>query len=319
MGAIKSVDPMKPNEDLVADYITSIKKGKSAIIVSPTNQQADSVSSTVREKMKTNNLLGKKEVTGIKYTNLNFTEAEKTDWRNFKEGQIIQFNQNYNGIKRGTSWSVIEASDKGVKIKNEKGAIHTIPKDRSMNFDVCHQSEIAIAKGDKIRITRNKYDKDYRLHNGQYFDVIAVSKAGKLTVFNPISKTKHEIDKDFGFLDYAYCTTSHSSQGKTVDQVFISQPAATFPGTDAKQFYVSVSRGKEAVTIYTDDKTELLEHASEIGDRQSAIELVENRRIPHNEYVYRKEKEFYESKGLEHAKAEKDIAPDKDHDYEPGF
>ena len=66
------------------------------------------------------------------------------------------------------------------------------------------------------------------------------------------------------------------------DDVFIHQPAATFPATDAKQFYVSVSRGKENVHIYTDDKEQLLEYATEFGDRQSAMELVNSK---HNEYI----------------------------------
>lgn len=59
-----------------------------------------------------------------------------------------------------------------------------------------------------------------------------------------------------------------------MDEVFIAQPAATFAATNAKQFYVSVSRGKERAIIYTDDREELLHHASELGIRQSAMELV---------------------------------------------
>jgi len=41
-----------------------------------------------------------------------------------------------------------------------------------------------------------------------------------------------------------------------------------------KQFYVSVSRGRERVHLYTDDKEELLEHAARSGNRVGAMELV---------------------------------------------
>ena len=46
-----------------------------------------------------------------------------------------------------------------------------------------------------------------------------------------------------------------------------------------KQFYVSVSRARDKVHIYTDDKTALLEQVSEIGDRQSAIELLNSEEL----------------------------------------
>jgi hypothetical protein len=59
-----------------------------------------------------------------------------------------------------------------------------------------------------------------------------------------------------------------------VDEVFIFQPSATFPATDLKQFYVSVSRGREKVHIYTDDKEALIDHASQMRDRQSGLELL---------------------------------------------
>src|SRR5690606_8676347 len=115
-----------------------------------------------------------------------------------------------------------------------------------------------------------------RLHNGQLLDVASVSKKGDIRLINPATDTTYKLDQDHGHLTRAYCITSHASQGKTVDEVYIAQPAATVPATDAKQFYVSVSRGRDIAKIYTDDKEELLAHASRLGDRQSAIELIGN-------------------------------------------
>jgi ATP-dependent exoDNAse (exonuclease V) alpha subunit len=111
------------------------------------------------------------------------------------------------------------------------------------------------------------------LNNGQIVDVLSVTKKGNIEVRNPISKTDYTLPPDYGHIAHAHCITSHASQGKTVDEVFISQPSGTFPATDLKQFYVSVSRGRDNSHIYTDDKQALMEHASHMGDRQSAIEL----------------------------------------------
>ena len=215
MGAIKTVDPLNPNEALIKDYIKSIKQGKSALIVSPTNKQGEAVSGELRNKLRSNRLLGKKEISAIKMTNLNLTEAEKADWRNFSPGQVIQFNQNVNHIKRGSSWVVEKASEKGIKISNEVERTTYLPVRHPGKYDVCHRSEIALSNGDKVRITRNKFDKDKkRLDNGQHLEVASINKRGVISLRNNKSKTSYKIDRNFGFLDYSYCTTSHSSQGQ---------------------------------------------------------------------------------------------------------
>src|SRR5690554_1947183 len=38
LGAVKEIDPLKPNMQLVDDYVATIKKGKSALIISPTHK-----------------------------------------------------------------------------------------------------------------------------------------------------------------------------------------------------------------------------------------------------------------------------------------
>lgn len=171
---------------------------------------------------------------------------------------------------------IYEVEGQTVTIISPEGRKMPLPVQKPESFEVYKASQIGIAKGDKVKITRNGFDKDNkRLNNGQSFEVVGVNKAGQIRLQNRVSKTTFTLDKHFGHISHAYCTTSHSSQGKTVDEVLISQPSATFTGTDAKQFYVSVSRGSEGATIYTDDRKALLEYASELGDRQSAMELVQ--------------------------------------------
>lgn len=276
MGIIHSVDPLNPNKKLVEDYVETLKDGKSALVVSPTHSQGELVTDAIREELRKIGKLGKKELKADRLKNLNLTEAQKSDWRNFNEGQTIQFNQNVKGAKRGSVWKVIRTGSEGIELTGPDSENLALPLAKSKTFDAFDQSEIGLSKGDQVRLTRNGFDKnDKRLTNGQTLEVVAINRKGKVLLRNAQSHVTYEVDKEFGHLTHAYCVTSHASQGKTVDEVFITQPAATFPATDAKQFYVSVSRGRDNVHIYTDDKEELLEHASESGDRQSAIELVE--------------------------------------------
>lgn len=274
INAIKTIDPLKPNDTLVEDYFATIKKGKSALIISPTHKQGDAVTEAIRNKLRTEKMIGKKEVTLPRYVNLNMTEAEKEDPRNYKQGHILYMTQNMKGIKRGTAWAVRQVKGHYLEILNDQAEISSLSINDHKNFEVYQKSTINLSKGDKIRVTRNGFDtNERRLNNGQIVDVVSVTKKGNIKVRNPISKTDYTLPPDYGHIAHAHCITSHASQGKTVDEVFISQPSGTFPATDLKQFYVSVSRGRDKAHIYTDDKQALMEYASEIGDRQSAIEL----------------------------------------------
>ena len=307
IGAIKNVDPTSPNKTLVDDYMKLATKGKNVLVVSPTHEQGDKVTGEIRERLKANARLGKKEIKALKLTGTNMTEAEKSDWQKFKKGQVIQFSRNAPQIKRGSLWTVQETSPKAVVMMDAAGKSKAVPLDKTSAFEVYEVSELSLAKGDKVRITRNGFDRnEKRLNNGQSFDVVAISKSGQIQLRNSISKSSYELDKDFGHLSHAYCTTSHNSQSKTVDEVLIAQPSATFVASNAKQFYVSVSRGRDAATIYTDDRKALLEYASQIGDRQSAMELTGSVGR-HQDLVIQQERNAYAEKAKAAAMPDKEI------------
>lgn len=300
--AIRQIDPLNPNAELVADYIQKAKRGKSLLVISPTHQQGASVTEDIRRELKTAGLIGKKETQALKLINLNFTEAQKGDRRNYKSGYVVQFDLPAPEIKRASVWRVKEVGDR-IVLKDKAGYEKILPLDKAKAFSVYEPSEINLAKGDKVRVTKNGSDRqEKRLNNGQTFEVVSFNKSGQITCRNKESKATYILDGEYGHIDHAYCTTSHSSQGKSCDEVLISMPGSVFPATDQKLFYVAVSRGRDMVTIYTDDKEQLLEHAERSGDRLSALELVEkskkqapriNRGLPiAKAATYEKEKSF---------------------------
>lgn len=318
MGAIKDCDPLSPHTELAKDYVAALKSGKSVLAISPTRQEGEKVTTAIRSALRDVGLLGKRDVAVSKLSNLNMTEAQRADWRNYKEGHIIQFSQNVPGAKKGSQWSVKTAGDKAVILENTDDKTLSLPHDRAQHFAVFQKEELSLAKGDVVRITHNSFDKqDKRLDNSTMLEVVSISDKGDILLRNASSKVSYKLAKDFGHIEHAHCITSHGSQGKTVDRVFIAQNAATFSATDLKQFYVSVSRGRESVTIYTDDKTALLEHASDMGDRQSALELLSTKDT-HIEHVLHQERNAAPLPQQEKS-IEKSISPEKhliDHELE---
>ncbi|MFT3932164.1 MAG: MobF family relaxase [Chitinophagaceae bacterium] len=295
MGAIKVIDPNNPYKDLIKQYRKAIREKKSALVISPTHAQGDTVTREIREALKVDRKLGKKEIIATRLINQNLTQAEKSMIDSYHKGQAVQFNQHVDKIKRGSLWMVDEIKNGEVHLTNKRNKKEILPLKKSDRFDLFEIGEIALAKGDKVKVTRNCYEpnssnktegsndiKAKRMDNGLSLEVISFNKSGRIKLRNPISKTEYFIDKNFGHVAHEYCITSHSAQGKTTDEVLLIQPSSTFGATNAKQFYVSVSRGKHDVTIFTDDKDALLEHAKELGDRKSAIELVTNAEVNTN-------------------------------------
>lgn len=295
MDAIHEVDPTHPNKVLVDDYVATLKKGKSVLVISPTHAQGEEVTDAIRKRLRQEGLIGKKEITTPQLKNLNLTEAQKADPRNLTAGLVIQFSQNAPKFKRGSIWTVAESDKGSLYLKNKYGEKQPIPTKYSDRYEVYSEQEIHLSKGDKLRITQNGFDTNKRrLNNGDTFEVASVAKSGRVVLVNTTSKEKYELPNTYGHVAHAHCITSHASQGKNVKEVFIYQPAGTFPATDAKQFYVSVSRGQERVHIYTDDKTELLHHASELGERQSALELIGKGKLQ-NAFVARAQRQEKEN------------------------
>lgn len=277
LGAIREIDPNAPYVGLVNDYMLAMKKKKSVLVVSPTHKQGQAAAKAIRERLKQDKRIGKRDKTVMRLVNCSMTEADKQDGRNFHDGQTLVFNRSCGAFMRKSVWFVCGSSGSDLIVQDKNGYKAVLSLDKTTGFEIYNRSEIPLAKGDSIRITRNGEDiQSKRLNNGQMMVVKGFDRKGNILAENKQSKAVYVLPADYGHISHAYCITSHASQGKTVDEVFIMQPADTFAATNRKQFYVSVSRGRDAVHIYTDDKQTLLYHAMNTGDRVSAVELVQN-------------------------------------------
>ncbi len=80
------------------------------------------------------------------------------------------------------------------------------------------------------------------------------------------------LDKDFREFLPGYAVTSYGSQGKTVDYVLFSDSTIK-AATNAQQWYVTISRGRRGIRIFTPDKEQLRENVARSGHRPLAMEL----------------------------------------------
>lgn len=114
-------------------------------------------------------------------------------------------------------------------------------------------------------------DKKHKLNNGSQYEVAGIEDDGKIRLTNGWF-----LAPNFHHFSHGYVTTSHASQGKTVDRVLTAMGQESVPAIGAEQFYVSVSRGRDKATIFTDVAPDALRDAVQKADnRKSATELVQ--------------------------------------------
>jgi conjugative relaxase-like TrwC/TraI family protein len=265
-------------EQLVKDYTTTVKAKHSALIVSPTHLEGQDVTETLRARLKEKGLLGPEEHRFLQLKNTNWTEEHKKDAFHYQQSNLaLEFHQNSKGHVRGERWKI--KNDEKTKAgyidgTDSSGKKQVIDLSQAKRFTLYQQKEINLAKGDKVRITKGgKTREGIRINNGDLFTIKGFTREGHIQLH-----TGRTLPADFGHIAHGYVTTSHSSQGKTVDHVFIAQSSQSVPASSKQQFYVSISRGREQCRIYTDDKKALEQAVKQDSQRMTARQVAEHNR-----------------------------------------
>jgi hypothetical protein len=103
--------------------------------------------------------------------------------------------------------------------------------------------------------------------NGEIVTVAAIRPSGEIEL-----EDGRVLPAYYRQFVHGYAVTSYSSQGKTVDHVVFADSAVK-AATDAQQWYVTISRGRKSVQIFTMDKSQLRESVCRSGDRPLALDL----------------------------------------------
>ena len=199
---------------------------------------------------------------------VDLTDAQKRDRRFYKEDSVIVLNRKAGALDKGQVCQLVDFTDKGIILKSADQTC-TIPFRLADRLTVCQPKELMLAAGDRLQLKANaKTRASQRLANGELVTVKKVGVDGRITLTDG-----RILEKDYRQFIHGFAITSYGSQGKTVDHVLFSDSAIK-AATNQQQWYVTISRGRKGITIFTSDKAQLRENILRSGNRELAIDLV---------------------------------------------
>ena len=241
---------------VAADYLAAAEAGQSVLVVSPTHAEAAAITGEIRSQLREAGKLAGEEHAFTRLVAADASEAERGLATTYQPGDVIQFHHNARGFAKGDRLTVGDPAE--------------VPVEHAGKFQLYRPATIRLAAGDVIRFTGTVKTRDgeHTLRNGSTHAVREITPGGNIRLDNGWL-----VGKDAGHFRHGFVDTSFSSQGKTVDLAILAMSAASLGATNAEQMYVSSSRAKHRMTLYTDDKDAVREAIAESSQKLVALDL----------------------------------------------
>jgi ATP-dependent exoDNAse (exonuclease V) alpha subunit len=266
LNAIEQCTVANQHERIAARFLKLTSENQSCVVVSQSWNEIHKVNDEIRAALKREGLIGKTETMVTALLPVDLTDAQKRDPRFYSDDRVLVFNRDVADFKAGESAELIFVGDGHLIAVNDKGMGNILFKDLD-KVTICQEKEMALSPGDKLQLKANGQSiEGEKLANGELVTVKAVQADGRIAL-----EDGRTLDKDFRLFVRGYAVTSYAAQGKSVDHVLFSDSAVK-AATNMQQWYVTISRGKKGVHIFTCDKEELRENIMRAGDRPLAMD-----------------------------------------------
>jgi hypothetical protein len=101
MGWVREVTDSDRYRFLANDYLETVARGETALVVSPTHLEGERITHSIRDGLKSNGRLQCQERRFTTLHNSHLTEGERADAVKYSTGDVLVFHQNAKGFKRG--------------------------------------------------------------------------------------------------------------------------------------------------------------------------------------------------------------------------
>ena len=266
-GAIVPCTLADQQQKLTEHFLELFKNQQSTVIVSQSWSEIHKVNEQVRHGLKARKLIGDTEINVTALERQDLTDAQKRDKRFYQPESILVFNRPTSGFKSGSTGKLCGITDKHLLIEADH-RIRPVAFKELDKITVCQPKELSLSNGDRLQLKANARSQDgHRLANGELVTVNQIHADGRIAL-----NDGRVLPKNYRQFVRGYAVTSYAAQGKTVDYVLFSDSAVK-AATNEQQWYVTISRGRRGVKIFTADKIQLRQNIAHSGHRTLALDM----------------------------------------------
>ncbi len=261
---------------IAMEYLATHEAGERVLVVSPANIERRQLNVAILEALTTHGQVASQGVDQAILVSRDLTRPQRRAARSYEICDVIRFTR---GSKKMAlekdSYASIEKIDREANrliVRSADGQRIAYNPRRLAGVEVFRREQRVFAEGDRIQFRAP--DRALGIANGEFATVVAIEHRkfllrldGGREVTAAVQRLRH--------IDYGYASTSHSSQGATVDRVIVYVDTNRSPElVNRKQFYVSISRARHAVSLYTDDRARLSLAVGRNREKSLALERV---------------------------------------------
>ena len=265
-----------------ADTYLAVRRRQRVVLglVTPSNKTRNAINAAVREGLRTEGTLHGSEHQIQTLSPQRLSRVEAADPLSYKLGDVVIPHQSVasSGLTKGRQYDVVEVDpDKGQITLLDRATGTTLPFAPLQNsktaavVDTYEKTTKGFAAGDLVKFRIS--DIDHAITNGESGKIRAISE-DRITIKTRDAEIK-TLDRNTlaaAGMDHAYALTAHDFQGTTVDRIIVAM-SANERLADQKNFYVSVSRARDQVTLITDRPDDLARRLEEqTGEKVTALE-----------------------------------------------
>ncbi|MBE9140983.1 AAA family ATPase, partial [Nodosilinea sp. LEGE 07088] len=273
-GCVKEgAQTQKRIQQVAADYLTlTAEDREKTLVLAGTNAERLALTQAMRSGLQDEGALGTDGFVMQSLRRKDLTTAQASYLEAYAMGDVLVPIQDYRkqGLIRGEQYRVvaINAEAQQVVLETPNGSVLLVNPAACHRKTVYTTQAIPVAVGDRLKWTRN--NRKAGIRNGQGFVVTGLESDGTVTIRDGAGQTSTIDLSGNQYVDYAWVSTTYSSQGKTAERVL----ALLGETTNREAFYVAISRAKRALTLYTTSQADLVRLAQVSRAKENVSDYV---------------------------------------------
>ncbi len=260
-----------------AEYERQHAAGLRVLAVSQTRAMVRDLNAAIVERLEARGEVREvREVLSLAPRDVHVAEKELPE--TYTPGTVLRLVRDYGTLRRGDLVKVDGIKGGSLLVRDVDGHARRASLAYRDRWELLEEHTLRVGIGSVLQLRANGVCvAGKKIVNGELVRVTGFEDDGTIRV-RDLAGVEKRLGHSQRVMQLGYAVTSYGSQGETVDAIILAD-AGVAAATNKKQWYVSISRARRRISVFTHDARELAQRIAASGDRMLALELPAKRAI----------------------------------------